>query len=252
MFDLRGKVAIVIGGDGGIGLGMARGLARAGASIVVAARNPAKSALAVAELEALGAEAIAIETNVTSEASISALMEQVRGHFGRLDVLVNNAGTNVRLPAQELTLEQWHQVLDTNLTGAFLCAKAAYPSLKAQGGGKVINVGSMLSLFGSAVAAAYGASKGGVVQLTKSLAVGWAADGIQVNAILPGWIDTALTRTAREQLPGLNERVLARSPSGRWGVPSDFEGIAVFLASEASNFITGAVIPVDGGYASEV
>jgi len=120
------------------------------------------------------------------------------------------------------------------------------------GGGKLINVGSMLSLFGSAVAAAYGASKGGVVQLTKSLAVGWAADGIQVNAILPGWIDTALTRTAREQLPGLNERVLARSPSGRWGVPADFEGIAVFLASEASNFITGAAIPVDGGYSSEV
>lgn len=250
MFDLRGKVAVVTGGDGGIGLGMARGLARAGASIVVAARNPSKSALAVAELEALGAKAVAIETDVASETSISALMERASEQFGRLDVLVNNAGTNVRLPAQELTLEQWHQVLDTNLTGAFLCAKAAYPYLR--GGGKVINVGSMLSLFGSAVAAAYGASKGGVVQLTKSLAVGWAADGIQVNAILPGWIDTALTRTAREQLPGLNERVLARSPSGRWGVPADFEGVAVFLASEASNFITGAAIPVDGGYSSEV
>ena len=250
MFDLRGKVAVVTGGDGGIGLGMARGLARAGASIVVAARNPSKSALAVAELEALGAKAAAIETDVASETSISALMERASKQFGRLDVLVNNAGTNVRLPAQELTLEQWHQVLDTNLTGAFLCAKAAYPYLR--GGGKVINVGSMLSLFGSAVAAAYGASKGGVVQLTKSLAVGWAADGIQVNAILPGWIDTALTRTAREQLPGLNERVLARSPSGRWGVPADFEGVAVFLASEASNFITGAAIPVDGGYSSEV
>ncbi|MFM2173039.1 MAG: hypothetical protein RLZZ54_966 [Cyanobacteriota bacterium] len=250
MFDLSGKVAIVTGGDGGIGLGMARGLARAGASLVVAARNPEKSALAVSELQALGVQAIAIETDVSSEGSITALMEQAVAHFGRLDVLVNNAGTNVRLPAQELTLEQWHQVLDTNLTGAFLCAKAAYPHL--MGGGKVINVGSMLSLFGSAVAAAYGASKGGVVQLTKSLAVGWAADGIQVNAILPGWIDTALTRTAREQLPGLNERVLARSPSGRWGVPADFEGIAVFLASEASNFITGAAIPVDGGYSSEV
>ncbi len=250
MFDLSGKVAIVTGGDGGIGLGMARGLARAGASLVVAARNPEKSALAVSELQALGVQAIAIETDVSSEGSIAALMEQAVAHFGRLDVLVNNAGTNVRLPAQELTLEQWHQVLDTNLTGAFLCAKAAYPYLR--GGGKVINVGSMLSLFGSAVAAAYGASKGGVVQLTKSLAVGWAADGIQVNAILPGWIDTALTRTAREQLPGLNERVLARSPSGRWGVPADFEGIAVFLASEASNFITGAAIPVDGGYSSEV
>ena len=251
MFDLSGKVAIVTGGDGGIGLGMARGLARAGASVVVAARNPVKSAQAVAELQVLGARAIAIETDVSSDSSITALMEQAASDFGRLDILVNNAGTNVRLPAQELTLEQWHQVLDTNLTGAFLCAKAAYPYLKA-GGGKVINVGSMLSLFGSAVAAAYGASKGGVVQLTKSLAVGWAADGIQVNAILPGWIDTALTRTAREQLPGLNERVLARSPSGRWGVPSDFEGIALFLASEASNFITGAAIPVDGGYSSEV
>ena len=250
MFDLSGKVAIVTGGDGGIGLGMARGLARAGASLVVAARNPEKSALAVSELQALGVQAIAIETDVSSEGSIAALMEQAVAHFGRLDVLVNNAGTNVRLPAQELTLEQWHQVLDTNLTGAFLCAKAAYPHLR--GGGKVINVGSMLSLFGSAVAAAYGASKGGVVQLTKSLAVGWAADGIQVNAILPGWIDTALTRTAREQLSGLNERVLARSPSGRWGVPADFEGVAVFLASEASNFITGAAIPVDGGYSSEV
>jgi len=250
VFDLSGKVVIVTGGDGGIGLGMARGLARAGASLVVAARNPEKSAGAVAELQALGAQAIAIETDVSSEGSIEALMEQAVAHFGRLDVLVNNAGTNVRLPAQELTLEQWHQVLDTNLTGAFLCAKAAYPHLR--GGGKVINVGSMLSLFGSAVAAAYGASKGGVVQLTKSLAVGWAADGIQVNAILPGWIDTDLTRSAREQLPGLNERVLARSPSGRWGVPADFEGVAVFLASEASNFITGAAIPVDGGYSSEV
>jgi 2-deoxy-D-gluconate 3-dehydrogenase len=250
VFDLSGKVAIVTGGDGGIGLGMARGLARAGASLVLAARNPEKSALAVAELQALGAEVIAIETDVTSDRSITALIDQAVTHFGRLDVLVNNSGMNVRLPAQELTLEQWHQVLDTNLTGAFLCAKAAYPYLR--GGGKVINVGSMLSLFGSAVAAAYGASKGGVVQLTKSLAVGWAADGIQVNAILPGWIDTALTRTAREQLPGLNERVLARSPSGRWGVPADFEGIAVFLASEASNFITGAAIPVDGGYSSEV
>ena len=250
MFDLSGKVAIVTGGDRGIGLGMARGLARAGASIVVAARNPEKSALAVAELQALGAEVIAIETDVTSDRSITALIDQAVTHFGRLDVLVNNSGMNVRLPAQELTLEQWHQVLDTNLTGAFLCAKAAYPHLI--GGGKVINVGSILSLFGSAVSAAYGASKGGVVQLTKSLAVGWAADDIQVNAILPGWIDTDLTRTAREQLPGLNERVLARSPTGRWGVPADFEGIAVFLASEASNFITGAAIPVDGGYSSEV
>ena len=251
-FDLTGRVAIVTGGNGGIGLGMARGLARAGARIVVAARNEEKSRAAVAELRSLGSDALAIGVEVTDEASVAALVDSTVRRCGRLDILVNNAGINVRIPAQDLALAQWQQVIDTNLTSAFMCAKAAYPHMKRAGAGKIINIGSMLSIFGAGFAPAYGASKGGVVQLTKSLAVAWAPDHIQVNAILPGWIDTELTRRGRTEVPGLNERVLARSPAGRWGLAADFEGIAVFLASAQSNFITGTAIPVDGGYSSQV
>src|SRR5262245_17844522 len=250
MFDLTERVAIVTGGNGGIGLGMARGLAKAGARVVVAARDRDKSAAAVAELRTLGSAAIAISVDVTDEASVTALANQVGEECGRLDILINNAGINVRLPAQNLQTHQWHHVIDTNLTSAFLCARAVYPHMKRAGAGKVVNIGSMLSIFGAGFAPAYAASKGGIVQLTKSLAVGWASDNIQVNAVLPGWIDTDLTRTARTEIAGLNERVLARSPSGRWGVPADLEGVAVFFASSASDFITGTAIPVDGGYSS--
>jgi len=252
MFDLKGRVAIVTGGNGGIGLGMAKGLAKAGARVVVAARNREKSSAAVRELQALGSDALALDVDVTNERSVEALVGATVQQCGRLDILVNNAGINIRKPAHELPLQQWQQVIDTNLTSAFVCSQAAYPQFKRAGGGKIINIGSMLSIFGASFAPAYGASKGGIVQLTKSLAVGWAADNIQVNAILPGWIDTDLTRQARQQMPGLNERVLARSPSGRWGVIDDFEGIAVFLASAASSFITGTAIAVDGGYSTQV
>ena len=252
MFDLKGRVAIVTGGNGGIGLGMAKGLAKAGARVVVAARNREKSSASVRELQALGSDALALDVDVTNERSVEALVGATVQQCGRLDILVNNAGINIRKPAHELPLQQWQQVIDTNLTSAFVCSQAAYPQFKRAGGGKIINIGSMLSIFGASFAPAYGASKGGIVQLTKSLAVGWAADNIQVNAILPGWIDTDLTRQARQQVPGLNERVLARSPSGRWGVIDDFEGIAVFLASAASSFITGTAIAVDGGYSTQV
>ena len=252
MFDLKGRVAIVTGGNGGIGLGMAKGLAKAGARVVVAARNREKSSAAVRELQALGSDALALDVDVTNERSVEALVGATVQQCGRLDILVNNAGINIRKPAHELPLQQWQQVIDTNLTSAFVCSQAAYPQFKRAGGGKIINIGSMLSIFGASFAPDYGASKGGIVQLTKSLAVGWAADNIQVNAILPGWIDTDLTRQARQQVPGLNERVLARSPSGRWGVIDDFEGIAVFLASAASSFITGTAIAVDGGYSTQV
>ena len=207
---------------------------------------------AVRELQALGSDALALDVDVTNERSVEALVGATVQQCGRLDILVNNAGINIRKPAHELPLQQWQQVIDTNLTSAFVCSQAAYPQFKRAGGGKIINIGSMLSIFGASFAPAYGASKGGIVQLTKSLAVGWAADNIQVNAILPGWIDTDLTRQARQQLPGLNERVLARSPSGRWGVIDDFEGIAVLLASAASSFITGTAIAVDGGYSTQV
>ena len=248
MFDLSGKVAIVTGGNGGIGLGMARGLAGAGAAVAVAARNEAKSAAAVKQLEAGGARAIAVTTDVSDEGSVKRMVEATVAGLGRVDILVNNAGTNIRKSPEELSLDEWHQVIDVNLTSAFMCSQAVYPEMKKAGGGKIMNNGSMMSLFGSPWVAAYGASKGGIVQLTRALATAWAKDNIQVNAFLPGWIDTALTRQAREQIEGLNERVLARCPARRWGEIADFAGIAVFLAGSASDFITGTAIPVDGGY----
>ena len=154
----------------------------------------------------------------------------------------------MRKPVDQLALDEWNQVMDTNLTSAFLCCRAAHPLFKQAGGGKVINIGSMMSIFGAPYAPAYGASKGGIVQLTRAMAASWAADQIQVNAILPGWIATDLTQAAREQVPGLNERVIARTAAGRWGQPADLAGTAVFLASAASDFVTGTAIPVDGGY----
>jgi 2-dehydro-3-deoxy-D-gluconate 5-dehydrogenase len=174
----------------------------------------------------------------------------MQDRHGGLDILVNNAGSTVRKPPQDFTLDEWKQVMDVNLTSAFLCSRAAYPLMLASGGGKVINIGSIMSLFGASYAPAYCASKGGIVQFTKSLALAWAKDNIQANAVLPGWITTELTDSARAQVPGLNERVLARTPAGRWGTPRDLAGIAVFLASEASDFVTGTAIPVDGGYAA--
>jgi 2-deoxy-D-gluconate 3-dehydrogenase len=249
-FDLTGRVAVVTGGNGGIGLGMARGLASAGAAIIVAGRNRGKSEKAVEELRALGVEAVAIEVDVADEASVNALIRASAERWGRLDVLVNNAGMNIRKQPQDLSLPEWRQVLDTNLTSAFLTSRAAYPIMKAQGGGKIINIGSMMSIFGTGFAPAYAASKGGIVQLSKALASAWARDRIQVNAVLPGWIDTELTVNARREVGGLHERVLARTPANRWGVGEDLAGVAVFLASPASDFVTGAAIPVDGGYSS--
>ncbi|WFU44945.1 glucose 1-dehydrogenase [Bradyrhizobium sp. CB82] len=247
-FDLRGKVAIVTGGNGGIGLGMACGLADAGADIAVIGRNEAKSKAAVEDLRQRGIKAIAVATDVTDKTAVEAMVARVAKELGRIDILVNNAGMSIRKPPHELELEEWSKVIDTNLTSAFVCSKAAYPALKASGHGKVINIGSMMSIFGASFAPAYAASKGGIVQFTRACANAWAADNIQVNAILPGWIDTDLTRGAREQVTGLHERVLARTPAGRWGHIDDFAGIAVFLASSGSDFVTGTAIPVDGGF----
>ncbi len=252
MFDLSGKVAVVTGGNGGIGLGMTRGFAQAGAQVVVAARNEEKSQRAVRKLQQEGAEALAVRVDVGDESSVEALMQSTVDHFGRLDILVNNAGINIRKVAQELTLPEWSKVLEVNLTGTFLCSRAAYPRLKDAGGGKIINIGSMLSIFGAPFGPVYGASKGGIVQLTKSLASAWASDGIQVNVILPGWIDTDLTRQARRDVPPLHDHVLRRTPAGRWGTLVDCAGTAVFLASPASDFVTGAAIPVDGGFSIQV
>ncbi len=194
MFDLKGRVAIVTGGNGGIGLGMARGLAGAGARVVVAARNQTKSDAAVRELEKIGGQPLSIAVDVADEASVNALVRSTLDRCGRLDILVNNAGTNIRKQPQDYTLSEWHQVLDTNLTSAFLCSRAAYAPMKTVGGGKIINIGSMMSIF------------------------------------------------------GVHENVLRRTPAGRWGTLADLAGVAVFLASPASDFVTGTAIPVDGGY----
>ncbi len=247
-FDLSGKVAIVTGGNGGIGLGMARGLAEAGADIAIVGRNEAKSNAAAAELRPCGTKIISVVADVTDKAAVADMAARVRRELGRIDILVNNAGINIRKAPHALDLEEWDSVIKTNLTSAFLCSQAVYPAMKEAGGGKIINIGSMMSIFGASFAPAYAASKGGIVQFTRACAVAWAADNIQANAVLPGWIDTDLTKRAREQIDGLHDKVLARTPAARWGEIADFAGIAVFLSSSASDFVTGTAIPVDGGF----
>jgi 2-dehydro-3-deoxy-D-gluconate 5-dehydrogenase len=248
LFSLAGKVALITGGNGGIGLGMAHGLAAAGADVVIAGRAGDKSARAAAEFSAYPGRVGIVTVDVADDASCRAMIASAVALMGRLDILINNAGINIRKQPDQMAPAEWRQVLATNLDGAFYCSHAAYPELQRAGGGKIINIGSMLSIFGTSFAPAYAASKGGIVQLTKSLATAWAKDRIQVNAILPGWIDTELTKRARVEVDGLHDRVLARTPAGRWGQPQDFAGVAVFLASSAADFITGAALAVDGGY----
>jgi 2-dehydro-3-deoxy-D-gluconate 5-dehydrogenase len=247
-FDLTGLVAAVTGGNGGIGLGIARGLSAAGARVALGARSAAKTERAVAELEAAGGQALGVEVDVSSDEDVARFIDATVARFGRLDILVNNAGISVRGKPEELSLADYGRVLEVNLTAALRCSQRAYPELKKAGGGKIINIGSLTSVFGSSFALPYAVSKGGLVQLTRSLAISWAPDGIQVNAILPGWIDTELTAGTRQHVPSLDERVVARTPAGRWGQPSDVAGAAVFLASRAADFVTGAVVAVDGGY----
>ena len=247
LFDLKGKTALVTGGNGGIGLGMAQALAAAGAKVAIAGRDKPKNAAALKTLPG----AVALEADLKEETSCRAMVDEAAQRLGHLHILINNAGMNVRKRPEEYSLDEWKLVLDTNLTSAFVASQAAYPHMKRAGGGKIVNIGSMMSIFGASFVAPYGASKGGIVQLTRALACAWARDNIQVNAVLPGWIDTALTQRARKDIPGLNDNVLRRTPAGRWGEPRDLAGIAVFLASPACDFITGTAIPVDGGYSSQ-
>ncbi len=249
LFNLKGKVAIVTGGNGGIGLGIARGLASAGASVAIAARDEAKTAEAVKGLEKeFGVKALGVKVDVREEKQIKDMVQKVLDTFGRVDILFNNAGTNIRKFPEEYVVDEWEEVLDINLRSAFLCSQAVYPAMKAAGGGKIINTGSMTSIFGASKVLLYSTSKGGIVQMGRCLANAWAKDNIQVNAILPGFIDTALTRKAKIDMPELEERVNTRTPAGRWGEPDDLAGTAVFLASKASDYVTGVALPVDGGF----
>ncbi len=251
LFSLKDKVSIVTGGNGGIGRGIAEGFAEAGSKIVIAARNQAKTEAVVREIsQRFGTEVMGIQIDISQEDQIKSMVQQVLDKFGRIDILVNNAGINIRKMPQDLTSSDWDEVLRVNLRGVFLCSKYVYPAMKKVGRGKIINIGSMTSLFAGAKLAPYGASKGAVVQLTRSLAIAWAPDRIQVNAILPGFINTELTMKARQEIEGMNEKVLARTPAGRWGEPEDLKGTAIFLAGHPSDFVTGVALPVDGGFSS--
>ena len=246
LFDLSGRVALVTGGNRGIGRGIATGLARAGANVVVAARDEARTRDTVDELDALGGRAVGIRCDVQRHDDIEAAIARCEEEFSRLDILVNNAGVTSGGPPQHLDDETWDRVLDTNLRAVFQCCRAAHPLLRERGG-KIINIGSEYSLFGSPLGVPYAASKGGVVQLTRSLAVAWARHDIQVNAIIPGWISTDMTAPVEER-EAFRDTIIARTPAGRFGEPDELAGTAVFLASSASDFVTGQSLPVDGGY----
>jgi 2-deoxy-D-gluconate 3-dehydrogenase len=251
LFSLQGKVAVVTGGNRGIGEGIARGFAESGGEIIIVARSHEKTVKVVQEIkDEFKVQALGIKVDLMQEDQIQSMVEQALDEFGRVDILVNNAGMNIHKMPQDYSTDEWDEILDVNLRGTFLCSKAVYPSMKKAGGGKIINIGSMASIFGAAKLVPYGASKAGVVQLTRSLAVAWAPDNVQVNAILPGCINTELTVQARKAMPGFHEQVIARTPDGRWGEPDDLKGTAIFLASRASDFITGIALPVDGGFSS--
>lgn len=250
LFDLSGRAAVVTGGNGGIGFAIAKGLTQAGASVVIVGRDEQKNRQAEAQLREIRTDACAICADVTTETGCAAFVDAALSRFGSIDILVNNAGTNVRKRPEAYSLDEWRMLIDVNLTSVHIACMATYPILKKQGG-KIVNIGSMTSLFGAPFSEPYGAAKGGVVQLTKALASAWASDKIQVNAILPGWIITDLTIRGRAATPDLHEKVIARTPAGRWGEPADLVGAAVFLSSHASDFVTGIALPVDGGYAAQ-
>ena len=249
LFDLTGKTAVITGGNGGIGLGCARGLAASGANIAIWARDSDKNLHAVEELKELGVSARSYQVDVTSRSELEKATAATVADFGGIDILIANAGLNIRMRPEEYSDEIVDQMIDVNLKAVFKCAQLVYPEMKKRGGGKIILIGSLTSVQGLGVAPIYSATKGAVVQLGKSLAAAWGADNIQVNTILPGWIVTEMTSVTRA-VPGLTEHVLSRTPAGRWGSPADFAGIATYFASSASDFVTGADIQIDGGFTS--
>jgi 2-dehydro-3-deoxy-D-gluconate 5-dehydrogenase len=254
LFDLSGRVALVTGGNGGIGRSIAMGLAQAGAAVAVLARNEEKNQRVLGELQALGVRALAVRVDVTERGQLQPALEKVEETLGPVCILVNNAGIS-RGSARhrtvdgvlDHTLEDWDRVIETNLTACFLLSKLTAKSMVKRREGKIINIASMYAIFGSGVVPAYSATKGAIVQLTKSMAIELAPFNIQVNAIAPGWIDTDILAPLKA-VPVNYERVIARTPVGRLGDPDECAGTAAYLASRASDFVTGATICVDGGY----
>lgn len=248
-FDLTGKKAIITGGGSGLGLGMAQGLQDAGAEVAIIDIMDSVPQVAQ-EMAANGAMAYGIKGDLGSRESLqTAFNLAVEKLGGRLDILVNSAGIQRRSKSEEFPIEYWDAVVEINMTSVFLLCQLAGRKMLEQGQGKIINVASMLSYFGGYTVPAYAASKGGVAQLTKALANEWAGRGVNVNAVAPGYMDTAMN-TALVNDPVRNEQILARIPAGRWGTGEDMQGAVIFLASSYSDYINGAIIPVDGGFLS--
>ncbi|MEP6886249.1 MAG: SDR family oxidoreductase [Gammaproteobacteria bacterium] len=252
-FDLSGRVAIVTGGNGGIGRAIALGMARAGASIAVLARNEAKNDRVLAELKAIGVPSIALHLDVTKRATLGKALADVERAIGAVDILVNNAGVAmVSGGVLHESADSWDTTIETHLNASFLLSKMAAASMVQRRRGKIINLASMYSIFGAGALPSYSAAKGAIVQLTKSMAIELAPHNIQVNAIAPGWIETDMTAIAWNNpdpnWAGFNQMILDRTPCHRWGKADETAGAAIFLASHAADFITGVTLPVDGGY----
>jgi NAD(P)-dependent dehydrogenase (short-subunit alcohol dehydrogenase family) len=247
LFDLTGRVAIITGGSIGLGRQMAEGLAEMGANLVLCARKAERCRQAAEELQQLGIKAIPLPCDVTKQVNVQKVVDATISQLGRLDILINNAGISWGAPVEEMPLDDWNKVIETNLTGSFLCAQAAGKVMIRQGHGKIINIASVAGLGGAPPelpAIGYHASKGGVISFTKDLACKWAMHNIQVNAIAPGWFPTHMSNRVIDRH---KELFLSHIPARRFGGEHDLKGAAVFLASGASNYVTGHVLVVDGG-----
>jgi len=245
-FDLKGQVALVTGTSRGLGQYLARALAHAGADLILTSRNQQDLLPFVAEIESLGRRAIPLTLDVRDRASIEAMTLAAQKAFGQIHILVNNAGCNIRKPAFEVTWDDWNQILDTNLRGSFFIAQQIARGMATRGYGRIINIGSLTSVFGYAGLAPYGASRGGIRQLTMSLADDWGKYGITVNCLAPGWFQTEQNKILYEDKQWV-DYLVDRIPLKRPGEPHDLDGAIVFLASEASRYITGQTLLVDGG-----
>ena len=246
LFDLSGKVALVTGTSRGLGQYFARALARAGADLAITSRKKETLSGFAGEIEALGRQTFSTELDVRDHSSIQRAIAAIEAHFGRIDILVNNAGCNIRKPAIDVSWEDWNTILDTNLRGSFFVAQAVVRGMIQRGYGRIINIGSVTSVAGYAGLAPYGASRGGIRQLTMSLAADWGSSGVTVNCLAPGWFKTKQNQVLYEN-PGWVEYLCERIPVNRPGRPDDLDGAVVFLASESSRYITGQTLLVDGG-----
>jgi len=247
LFDLTGKVALVTGSTRGLGETAAKALAKAGADVAVCGRNPAGLGRVPAEIQAIGRRSAGFELDVLSKEKVKKGVEQALSYFGRIDILVNNAGTNYRVPVLEYPEEKWNLIIDTNLKGYFLVAQAVVPQMIERGYGKVINVSSIFGMTPLPDQLAYASSKGGVIEMTKVMASEWTEQGVRVNAIGPTYFETELVSQIRND-PARFNFINERTPMGRWGHLSELEGTIIFLASKASDSITGQTIYVDGGW----